>query len=103
MKIFLLKPDDPLRASALQRRLLIDFGPQIGEAYVHSQEVLILYKLQYYRLSSQPRHIRDIGSIIAMVGDDSLEHDYLAQWIDRLVLTEIWQEIQVRMKDSNSQ
>ena len=102
-EIFLLKPDDPLRANALQRRLIIDFGPQIGEAYVHSQEDLILYKLQYYRLSSQPKHIRDIGSIIAMVGDNSLEHGYLAQWIDRLELTEIWQEIQVRMKDSDSQ
>ncbi len=103
LEIFLLRPDDPLRASALQRRLLIDFGPNIGEAYVHSPEDLILYKLQYYSLSSQPKHIRDIGSIIAMVGDDSLEQDYLAHWIDRLELTEIWQEIQNQMKRSDRQ
>ena len=76
---------------------MVDFGPNIGEAYVHSPEDLILYKLQYYSLSSQPKHIRDIGSIIAMVGKDSLEHDYLAQWIDRLELNEIWQEIQEQM------
>ncbi len=97
LEIFLLRPDDPLRAIALQRRLLVDFGPNIGEAYVHSPEDLILYKLQYYRLSSQPKHIRDIGSIIAMVGNDSLEHDYSTQWIDRLALQEIWQEIQEQM------
>jgi hypothetical protein len=103
LELFLLRPDDPLRASALQRRLLIDFGPNIGEAYVHSPEDLILYKLQYYSLSSQPKHIRDIGSIIAMVGDESLEQDYLAHWIDRLELTEIWQEIQNQMKRSDRQ
>ncbi len=93
LEIFLLRPDDALRASALQRRLLVDFGPAIGEAYVHSPEDLILYKLQYYRLSSQPKHIRDIGSIIATVGDDNLEQVYLAQWIERLELAEIWMEI----------
>ena len=103
LEIFLLRPDDPLRAIALQRRLLVDFGPSIGEAYVHSPEDLILYKLQYYNLSSQPKHIRDIGSIVAMVGIDSLEHDYLAQWIDRLELNEIWQEIQEQMSLSDCQ
>lgn len=103
LEIFLLRPDDPLRASALQRRLLIDFGPQVGEAYVHSPEDLILYKLQYYSLSSQPKHIRDIGGIIAMVGDDSLEHDYLAHWIDRLHLNEIWREVRHRMGRADRQ
>ena len=103
LEIFLLRPDDPLRAIALQRRFLVDFGPSIGEAYVHSPEDLILYKLQYYNLSSQPKHIRDIGSIVAMVGIDSLEHDYLAQWIDRLELNEIWQEIQEQMSLSDCQ
>ena len=97
LEIFLLRPDDALRASALQRRLLVDFGPGIGEVYVHSPEDLILYKLQYYSLSSQTRHVRDIGSIIATVGDDSLEHDYLTHWIDRLDLTEIWLEIRKQL------
>ena len=92
LEIFLLRPDDDLRANALNRRLLVDFGPDIGEAYVHSPEDLILDKLQYYSLSSQPKHIRDIGSIIATVGDDSLEQDYLVRWIDRLELTDIWIE-----------
>lgn len=93
LEIFLLRPDDALRTSALQRRMIVDFGPSIGEAYVHSPEDLILYKLQYYGLSGQPKHIRDIGSIIATVGEDSLEQDYLSQWIERLDLTEVWMEI----------
>ena len=94
LEIFLRRPGDVLRAGALERRLIVDYGPEIGEAYVHSPEDLILYKLQDYRLSSQPKHIRDIGSIIAMVGEESLEQTYLAHWIDRLELGEIWMEIQ---------
>ncbi len=101
LEIFLLRPDDALRASALQRRLLVDFGPGIGEVYVHSPEDLILYKLQYYSLSSQTKHVRDIGSIIATVGEDSLEHDYLTHWIDRLDLTEIWLEIRKQLLRPN--
>ncbi len=101
LEIFLLRPGDALRASALQRRLLVDYGPGVGEAYVHSPEDLILYKLQYYSLSSQPKHIRDIGSIIAMVGEDSLEQDYLNQWIDRLDLSEIWMEIRSQLARSD--
>ena len=97
LEIFLLRPDDALRASALQRRMLVDFGPSIGEAYVHSPEDLILYKLQYYSLSGQTKHIRDIGSIIATVGEDSLEMDYLNLWIERLDLTEIWMEIRSQL------
>lgn len=101
LKVFLLRPEDVLRASALQRRLLVDFGPGIGEAYVHSPEDLILYKLRYYGLSGQTRHIRDVGSIVATVGDDSLEQDYLWQWIGRLELTEIWMEIRKQMVQSD--
>ena len=97
LEVFLLRPEDALRASALQRRLLVDFGPGIGEAYVHSPEDLILYKLQYYGLSGQTKHIHDIGIIVATVGDDSLEQDYLLQWIDRLDLTEIWLEIRKQL------
>ena len=103
LEIFLLRPGDALRASALQRRLLVDFGPRIGEAFVHSPEDLILYKLQYYGLSSQPKHIRDIGSIITTVGEDSLEQDYLSQWIARLELNEIWLEIQKHLGSCESQ
>lgn len=97
LAIFLRRPGDALRASALERRLIVDFGPEIGEAYVHSPEDLILYKLQVYRLSGQPKHIRDIGSIIAMVGEESLEQTYLAHWIDGLELGEIWMEIGKRL------
>lgn len=91
-EIFLLKPDDLFRATALNRRLPVDLGPSIGEVYVHSPEDLILYKLLYFSLSQQPKHIRDIASIVQTIGDD-LEMAYIREWVARLGLDELWQEV----------
>ena len=41
--------------------------------------------LEHYRLSSQPRSIRDTGSDSAAIGDNSLEHGNLPRWIRRLM------------------
>lgn len=91
-EIFLLRPDDALRASALSRRLLTDLGPSVGVVYVHSPEDLIVYKLLYYSLTQQTKHIRDISSIAQTIGDD-LEVDYIRKWVARLNLEEVWQDV----------
>ncbi len=91
-ELFLLRPGDELRASALQRRMLADLGPPLGVVYVHSPEDLILYKVIYYGLSQQTKHVRDISSIVATIGDD-LETEYIRLWVARLGLEEVWQDI----------
>ncbi len=45
--LYLMREGDTLRKSAFQRRFLLDYGPPIGEVYVHSPEDLIIYKLMY--------------------------------------------------------
>lgn len=90
--IYLLRPEDDLRKSALQRRQQIDFGPPLGEIFVHSPEDLILYKLIYYDLSQQTKHLRDIGAILHSQGDQ-LDQSYLGAWIERLGLSTIWKSI----------
>lgn len=90
--IYLLRPEDDLRKSALQRRQLINFGPPLGEIYIHSPEDLILYKLIYYDLSQQTKHLRDIGAILHSLGDQ-LDQAYLGAWIERLGLSTIWKTI----------
>lgn len=92
VELFLLRPGDALRASALARRTRVNLGPTIGEVWVHAPEDLILYKLRYYSISQQTRHVRDIGSILYSVGDD-LDWDYLNDWIARLQLDPIWFEL----------
>ncbi len=91
-ELFLLRPGDELRASALQRRMLADLGPPLGVVYVHSPEDLILYKVIYYSLSQQTKHISDISIIVKSIGD-TLEIDYIRRWVARLGLEEVWQDV----------
>jgi hypothetical protein len=90
--LYPLRPGDELRQSAFQRRLAIDFGPPIGTVYVHSPEDLILYKLQYFSLSQQPKHIRDIRAILATIGEN-LDTQYIQKWADTLGLSTLWREL----------
>jgi hypothetical protein len=96
-ELFLLRSGDELRASAFSRRRLVDLGPPLGEVYVHAPEDLILYKLLYFRLSRQPKHIRDITSILLSLGD-MLDCTYIDAWVQRLGLTAVWEEIQQQMQ-----
>jgi hypothetical protein len=68
---------------------LVDLGRPLGEVYVHSPEDLILYKLRYYSLSQQPKHVRDITAILLAQSAD-LDSAYLAAWTRRLGLDALW-------------
>lgn len=92
-ELFLLRPGDDYRAQALERRLLADLGPPLGVVWVHSPEDLILNKLRYFVISRQPRHVRDVVSILYTL-EPELEMDYIALWAERLGVTEAWQEVQ---------
>jgi hypothetical protein len=50
--LYPVREGDELRQSAFQRREQVDYGPPIGEVYIHSPEDLILYKLIYFGLTS---------------------------------------------------
>jgi hypothetical protein len=91
-ELFMLRPGDLQRQQALDRRVRVDFGPPLGLVWVHAPEDLILYKLRYYAISRQTKHIRDIGSILHSI-DDDLDWDYLNDWIARLQLEPIWFEL----------
>lgn len=92
-ELFLLRPGDTYREIAFARRRLVDLGPPLGKVYVHAPEDLILNKLHYFGLSYQPKHMRDIVSIILALGDE-LDLDYIESWAARLGLTALWQEVQ---------
>lgn len=91
-EMFLLKPGDALRASSLQRRRLVDLGPPLGEVYVHSPEDLILNKLRFYQISKQPKHVRDITSIVLSQGA-ALDSQYIDSWTEQLGVTSIWHDL----------
>lgn len=91
-EMFLVREGDELRKAAFKRRVKVDFGPEVGEIFIHSPEDLIIYKMLYYSLSQQTKHIRDIGSILKTMGEQ-LDREYIKRWAEEKQLISIWQEI----------
>ncbi len=92
VELFPLRPGDELRTAALARRQQVELDPPLGWIYVHSPEDLILYKLQYFNLSAQTKHARDIIGMLLARGPN-LDYTYLASWISRLGLQAAWQRL----------
>ncbi len=95
--LYPLREGDDLRASAFVRRQKIDLGEPLGEVYLHSPEDLIIYKLWYYSLSQQTKHIRDITSIVLTLGGQ-LDHPYIEFWVDKQGLTSLWGELLAKIR-----
>jgi hypothetical protein len=91
-ELFLLRPGDAFRLSALQRRRLVDLEEPLGQVYVHAPDDLILNKIHYYSLSQQTKHIRDIASILVFSANE-IDWDYFNSWLQRLHLQLAWDEI----------
>jgi hypothetical protein len=70
----------------------VDYGPPIGQVYIHSPEDLILYKLMYFGLSQQSKHSRDIAAILKSKKNE-LDMNYIEHWADRLGLIALWKEM----------
>ncbi|HNB53334.1 MAG TPA: hypothetical protein PK530_15390 [Anaerolineales bacterium] len=94
--IFLLQEGDPLRVSALARKRLIDLGNPLGQVNVHAPEDLILYKLRYFAISEQDKHIRDIAALL-YGQHGKLDEAYLNAWTVSLGLEKYWQQIQTEV------
>jgi hypothetical protein len=92
-ELFLLRPGDTYRSVSLTRRRLVNISPEITNVYVHSPEDLIINKLRYYQLSQQPKHMRDIKSILVAMPSE-LDYTYLAHWIDYFSLSSAWHKAQ---------
>lgn len=98
-EMFVLKPGDEFRESNLAQRRRIDLGPPLGHVFVHAPEDLILHELCYFKTSRQPKHVRDVASIVLNL-EEALDYGYIEHWADRLDLRDVWQEIQEQMGDS---
>jgi hypothetical protein len=90
--LYPIRAGDELRQEAFQRRIQVDFGPAIGQLYIHSPEDLIIYKLLYFSISQQSKHVRDITAILRAM-KNRLDLGHIEKWAKRLGLTTIWNEI----------
>jgi hypothetical protein len=91
-EMFIFREGDELRKSAFERRKKVDMGGEIGEVYLYSPEDLVVYKLIYYSLGRQTKHIRDIGSILKVLGEE-IDVGYIHAWAEKKGVASIWEEI----------
>ncbi len=94
--LYPMREPDELRRTALNRRQQVDLGPELGTVYLHSPEDLILYKLWFYSLNRQTKHLRDIASILRSIRDD-LDMSYIDHWARRKGLNTLWGEMLARI------
>ena len=52
----------------------------------------MLNKVHYYALSRQPKHVRDIASIL-VVARDQIDWTYFTKWARQLDLLDVWLEV----------
>lgn len=90
--LYPLREGDELRAVAFSRRRVIDLGEPFGEVYLHAPEDLIVYKLWYYSMSRQTKHLRDITSMVVALGDE-LDYDHIESWARKKGTLAIWEEL----------
>jgi len=95
--LYILREGDDFREEAFRRRVLVDLGPRLGEVYLHTPEDLIIYKLLYYSISEQTKHIRDITSIVQTMGDQ-LDTAYIDKWVAVKECQNLWNSIQLQIQ-----
>ena len=101
-ELFLLRSGDTFRRSALLRRRLVEIGEPLGEVFVHAPEDLILNKVHYFALGHQPKHVRDIASIM-VIARDEIDWIYFTKWAKQLDLIPVWLEVKREVDDYLSQ
>ena len=95
--LYPVRTGDELRASAFSRRRKVDLGESLGKVYLHSPEDLIIYKLWYYSISQQTKHLRDITSIVMSL-DDELDFGYIETWVTKKGTLNIWRELHTKIR-----
>jgi hypothetical protein len=95
LKVDVIIPE-PTEFNLLRMRRAIRLRPAPDyEATFGSPEDVILEKLDFYREGGSEKHLRDIASMVKILGDE-LDMAYIEQWAQRLDLTNEWHVVQQR-------
>jgi hypothetical protein len=99
LKIDVIVPaGSELDRSRFQRRRRVPTGFGF-DVWMSSPEDVILKKMEYYKEGQSEKHIRDILGVLK-VQREKIDREYIAFWVERLQLTDIWQAILARADNS---
>ena len=92
---FMIAREDPWGKIQMSRRRCVRVLPDL-DGYTAAREDIILSKMAYYREGGSEKHMRDITGILRVSGEQ-VDQAYVAQWAEKLGLTEIWQAVLRRL------
>jgi uncharacterized protein (DUF1330 family) len=95
-KVDLIVPEILNWPDQLARRTKVATHPG-REIYFVSPEDLILKKMDFYREGGSEKHLRDIAGTLK-ISDERIDKKYITDWAVKLGLSEIWTEIQNRVR-----
>ncbi len=93
---FMMAIRGPWGRQQLSRRQRVRIFPDT-EGYTASSEDIIISKMEYYRQGGSEKHLRDITGIVKVSGQD-VDCKYIADWAEKLGLSEIWRAILRRVE-----
>jgi len=91
----IIKQDVLFDQSRFERIRKIYPGPYSAD--FASPEDVMIKKMEYYKLGGSEKHLRDITGIFRVSGE-SLDKEYISQWVTKLDLKEIWNMVLKRLE-----
>ncbi len=95
---FIVLTDSEFDRSRHQRGRRLAVLPERSVSFASPEDV-ILKKMVYYELGGSDKHLRDIAGVIRIQGQ-ALDRAYIEAWATKLGVTELWQAIQERERQS---
>ena len=92
----IVRQNTPFDDSRFARSRRISTAPSL-EAEFASPEDVMIKKMEYYKKGGSEKHLRDITGILRVAGD-TVDREYIATWVQRLGLKDVWAAIQARME-----
>lgn len=83
--------DSPFNRSRFGRSRRLSPGPDFQASFASPEDV-ILKKMEYFREGHSDKHLRDITGVFKISGDQ-IDRVYLEDWVSRLGLEKVWQEL----------
>jgi hypothetical protein len=89
LKLDIMVPaETPFNHSRFERARQIALLPGLKVSFAAPEDVIIK-KMEYYREGGSEKHLRDITGILKVKAEE-VDRDYIADWAERLDLSEIW-------------
>lgn len=85
----------------LRRVVRVHSRPDLASWFASPEDV-ILKKLEYFKEGGSEKHIRDILGVLK-VQDEQIDRAYIAEWAERLGVTEEWALVTGRLQQTPKQ